>query len=361
MAPKFKEISVDGYESVVEISDADSGLHAIISVHNTALGPALGGTRIYPYKNINDALSDCLRLSKGMTYKSALAECGLGGGKSVIIADPKRHKTEKLLHAFGLAVDKLAGLYICAEDVGCTTRDVGLIREKTQFVTGLDHENSSGDPSRFTAWGGYRGIQAVMMQLYGSPSVEGRTVAVQGLGAVGSKICEQLFWHGAKLKVSDVDPVKVRHFAKRYGAEVVPVDEILYTECDVLSPNALGGLFSRETIPHLQCKGIAGCANNQLLKQEDAIRLMHGNIVYAPDFVISAGGLINVQFELSPEGYQPRLAQKKVSSIYDTLLDIFTIAEQNVTSTHQAAIALAEYRLKYGIGKRSEELCFHHH
>jgi len=360
MAPKFKKIPVEGYENVVEISDEESGLRAIISIHNTSLGPALGGTRIYPYKNLEDALNDCLRLSKGMTYKAALAECGLGGGKSVIIADPKRHKTEKLLHAFGLAVEEFAGLYICAEDVGCTTRDVGLIRQKTQFVTGLDHEQSSGDPSRFTAWGGYRGIQAVLMQLYGTPDVTGRTIAVQGLGAVGSKILDHLFWHGAKLKISDIDPVKVRKYAKRYGAEVVPVDEILYTACDVLSPNALGGLFTRETIPHLNCKAIAGCANNQLLAPEDAVRLMHAEILYAPDFVISAGGLINVQFELAPEGYLPRRAQEKVSSIYNSLLDIFTIAEQNGSSTDKAAIALAEYRLKYGIGKRSGKLCFHH-
>ncbi|MCI5052514.1 MAG: leucine dehydrogenase [Simkaniaceae bacterium] len=360
MSLSLKELKVEGYERVVEAIDRQSGLHAFIAIHNTELGPGLGGIRIYPYKKPEDALNDVLRLSKGMTLKSALAECGLGGGKAVVIADPKRQKTEELFFSLGKAVDQFEGSYICAEDVGCTPEDIAHVRKATQYCVGLDQEKSSGDPSRYTAWGTYRGIQATLESLYGSPSVSGRTIAVQGLGAVGSKLLEYLFWEGAVLKISDVDHNKAAFYSKKYGAKILPSDDILYTPCDIFSPCALGGIFSRETIPHLQCKGIAGCANNQLLEEADAIRLRQANILYAPDFVTSAGGLINVQFELEDEGYRPTLARAKVDRIYPRLLDIFTIAKQNQCSTYEAAISLANYRLKYGIGKRPEKPCFHH-
>lgn len=324
------------------------------------MGPALGGTRIFPYGKFDDALNDVLRLSKGMTYKAALANVGLGGGKSVIIADPKKGKSNPLLKAFGKAVEKLAGEYICAEDVGCTTDDVQIIREETQYVTGLQHKGSSGNPAPYTAWGTFRGIQATLNQLFGSDSIENRVIAIQGLGSVGTILLEQLYWAGAKLKISDIDPVKAEAFGKKFGAEVIAPDQILFEECDILAPCALGGVINKDSISKLRCKAIAGCANNQLLEDEDGVRLTERGILYAPDFVINAGGLINVEVELSERGYDPATAQKNVHQIYDRILDIYQIAEKNGCTTNAAALQLAEYRMNYGIGKRIGQLYFHH-
>ncbi|MBS0621246.1 MAG: Glu/Leu/Phe/Val dehydrogenase [Verrucomicrobia bacterium] len=356
----MEELVVPGYDKVVKVTNRDAGLTAIICIHSLAIGPALGGTRMYPYATFDAALNDAMRLAKGMTYKSAVSESGWGGGKSVIIADPKKDKTREMLIAFGQAVDRLRGEYICAEDVGTTPDDMMVISEATQYVVGLPHDKSSGNPSPFTAWGTFRGIQSVLKKIYGSDSCEGRTVAIQGLGSVGWEIGMQLFWAGARLIVSDIDMGRCQKFAKLTGARIVPKEEILRVECDVLSPCALGGIINETSIPYLRCKAIAGCANNQLLKDTDADVLSARGILYAPDFVINAGGLINVTQELEVGGYCPVLSRNKTNRIYDQLMVIYDIAEQNRFSTQRAALSLGEYRIKYRIGRRIEPACFHH-
>ena len=359
-ALELEEIFVPGYEKVIQVTNKEAGLKAIICIHNTTMGPALGGIRIYPYATFEAALNDVLRLAKGMTYKSAVSESGWGGGKSVIIADPKKTKTKLMLHAFAQAVDRLQGEYICAEDAGCTPDDVLEISKATTYVVGLPHEKSSGNPSPFTAWGTYRGIQSVLKKITGLDSVENRTIAIQGLGSVGYELAKILFWNGARLIVSDIDSAKCRSIAELTGAKIVPTVDILSEECDVLAPCAMGGAINEETIPNLNCKAIAGCANNQLFKDTDADELSAKGILYAPDFVINAGGLINVTHELTVEGYNPHKARNKVHQLYDQLMIIYEIAEQNRISTHRAALSLADYRLKYRIGKRVEPPCFHH-
>jgi leucine dehydrogenase len=359
MGLKFKEIPVKGYERVVKISDEDSGLEAIIAIHDTTLGPALGGTRIFPYAHFDDALKDVLRLSRGMTYKSAIVESGFGGGKSVIIADPHTQKDEAKLRAFGKAINRFKGTYICAEDVGCTLDDVLTIREETPYVTGLPFPKSSGNPCRFTAWGTFCGIKAASMRLFGSSDLKGKKVAIQGLGSVGMVLVDFLFWAGAELFVSDIDKKKAKEVALRYGATSVHSDEILFVECDVLVPCAMGGIINDETLPKLRCKALAGCANNQLEKESQADDLRARGILYAPDFVINAGGVLNASFEFDQEGYRPIEARKRTDAIFDKLLTIFDIAEKSNCSTLTAAMQLADYRIKYGIGKRIREPYFH--
>jgi leucine dehydrogenase len=359
-ALELEEVVVADYEKVLRIKNRKVGLDAIICIHSTLMGPALGGTRIYPYASFDAALTDAMRLAKGMTYKAILSDCRWGGGKSVIIHDPKKGKSAELLYAFGLAVDRLQGEYICAEDVGCTPQDVMAISKATPYVVGLHHEKSSGNPCSYTAWGTFRGIQSALQKMYQNNRVERRTVAIQGLGSVGWDLAQMLFWAGAHLIVSDIDQEKCHKLAKLTGAQIVPPDQILKVECDVLAPCALGGIINEKSIPELRCKAIAGCANNQLLKDKDADALMMRGILYAPDFIVNAGGLINVTQELEPEGYNPFLARNKVHKIYDQLMVIYEIAEQNRCSTHKAALSLADYRLKYRIGKRIEPPCFHH-
>ncbi|MCF7852289.1 MAG: leucine dehydrogenase [Simkaniaceae bacterium] len=342
----IEDLQVDGYERVVKCFDPETKLEAIIAIHNTKLGPALGGTRIYPYANFESALFDVLRLSKGMTYKSALAGLGLGGGKSVIIANSKTDKTPEMMRAFGRFVEALNGKYICAEDYGCTSEDVGIIQTETKHVVGVDGSRGSGNPSPYTAWGVFRGIQATVNTLFGDDSVEGKTVAIQGLGAVGKALAEHLFWHGAQLIVADIDP-EVTEWAKlKLSAKVVPTDEILFVECDILAPCALGGIINSDTIPRLRCKAIAGGANNQLLNEQDGQSLFDRNILYAPDFVINAGGVINAEFDLHPEGHIPAVARNKVENIYNVIKSIYHIAEKNEMTTFNAAVSLAEDRIK---------------
>ncbi|MBM3207370.1 MAG: Glu/Leu/Phe/Val dehydrogenase [Chlamydiae bacterium] len=357
---KLEEIFVEGYEKVVKATDEKTGLKSIICIHDTTLGPTLGGTRIYPYATFDEALTDVLRLSKGMTYKAAASDCGLGGAKSVIILDPIQGKTEEMLLSFGRAVDKLNGLYTCAEDVGCNVNDVNIISKATKYVTGLPHVKSSGNPSYFTAWGVYRGIQAALNKVFGSPSVKDKKIAIQGAGSVGCILADILFWNGAKLYITDLSEEKAKKIAKQYAATYCTPDEIWKVECDVFSPCALGGVLNANTIPGLKCKIIAGAANNQLLTERDGEELMKKGILYAPDYVINAGGLINVADEISVEGYNPESARNKVDRLYDQLTTIFEIAEQNNCSTNQAANSLVEYRLKYKIGKRTEQLYYHH-
>lgn len=355
----LKEIPVEGYEKVVVVTDERSGLKGIICIHNSTLGPSLGGIRIYPYPTFDAALTDVTRLARGMTYKSAMSEVGLGGAKSVIMCNPK-NKTKEMLIAFADAIHRLGGLYTGAEDSGCAVQDVNLIGAHTPYVVGLSQEKSSGNPSPFTAWGTFRGIQAVLQTIDGSTSVEGKTVAIQGLGSVGALLAETLFWHGAKLILSDIDWEKTQAIAKKYHATACPTEDILSEKCDVLAPCALGGIINPDTIPQLRCRAIAGCANNQLLNDHDANELKKRGILYAPDFVINAGGLINVSYEIEENGYNPILSRKKVDQLYDQLIRLFEISEQNNCSTHHAAVALAEYRIKYGVSKRNIPPRYHH-
>lgn len=355
---EVRELSFPGYERVIEAKDPESGLHAFIAVHNTLLGPALGGTRVYPYKKPEDALEDVLRLAKGMTYKSAVVENGLGGGKSVIIADPKTEKTERLLLSFGEAVNLLKGQYIVAEDVGTSTEDMSVIRKKTPYVAALATEKSSGDPSRFTAWGVYRGIQAVAMKLWNSPSLWGKRIAIQGIGHVGSRLANHLFWEGADLVLCDFDHAIAHDVALKDGAEEVPPHAILEVECDILAPCALGGILNRDTIPKLRCRAVAGAANNQLLTGEDGKRLFDRGILYAPDYIINSGGIINASAEFEPGGYNPKKSRDKVNKIYDTLMEVFERSSKEGRPTNLIADELAEYKLVHLIGKRQSPIKF---
>lgn len=356
----IQEIKVDGYKKILKIEDVKSGLRSIICIHNTELGPALGGTRIYPYPTFESALTDVLRLAKGMTYKSAVAGVGLGGGKSVIICDQKG-KTKEKLRVFAQVIDSLKGEYTAAEDVGCSLEDATSIAAHTPYVVGIKNDKSSGNPAPFTAWGTFRGIQSALKKKFGTNSVEGRTIAIQGLGSVGALLADFLFWHGAKLIISDVDWEKTVSLARKYGALACPAEDILSQKCDVLAPCALGGIINPDTIDDLQCLVIAGCANNQLLSDEDGNRLTQKGILYAPDFVINAGGLINVAQEIEPSGYDAFSARKKVNQIYDQLLSIYEIAEKEKISTNQAAIVLGDKNIQEHVGRRKNPLCYHHY
>lgn len=356
----FKEIPVDGYERVVEITDEKSGLHAFIAIHNTKLGPALGGIRAYPYKSVEEAKTDVLRLAKGMTYKSGVSQVGTGGGKSVIIINNQNPKPEKVLLAFAEAVNAFEGQYICAEDVGMRGEDLNVIRQKTPYIVGIRHPKSSGDPSPYTTWGGYRGIQAVCKKLFGSNEVKGKKIAIQGLGSVGMKLARQLFWEGAQLFVTDVDKDRNAFAAKEFGATVVSPSEIYEVECDIFAPCALGGIINSSTIPRFKCKAIAGLANNQLLTDEDGDALYERGILYAPDYVINSGGLITVCVELEEKGYDCMIARDRVSRIYDFLTDIFALSDKRKQSPHRIAEEIAEKNLKQGIGKRVNPVTFHH-
>lgn len=354
----IKEIHIPGYEKIIEFTDSASGLHGFIAVHSTLLGPAMGGTRMYPYSTPQEAIDDALRLSKAMTYKSAVAENGLGGGKSVIIGNSKNEKTEKLLLSFGEAVDSLKGKYIAAEDVGTTPEDMAIVRRKTPYVGALPTDKSSGDPSRFTAWGVFQGMKAVAKKLWGTESLRKKICAIQGLGHVGGKLANYLFWEGAYLILCDKDPHVTHQEAVLYGAQVVDPNDFVSVRCDILAPCAMGGIINDQTIPKLHCKAIAGAANNQLSQPKNGRTLMQRGILFAPDYVINAGGIINAAAEFDPEGYDPKSARDKVNHIYDTLLLVFDKAEKEHKPTNQVADELAEYKLEHEIGKRMSPLRF---
>ena len=355
---KITDIIVPGYERVVKVEDP-SGLKSIIAIDTTKLGPALGGLRILPYPSFEAAMTDVTRLARGMSLKSALAGIGLGGGKSVIIADPKQ-VTPEMLKAYAAFLNTLKGQYITAEDSGSTMQMIDFIGQHSRYVTGLSHAKSSGNPSPFTAWGVFRGIQATAHVLDGTDSIEGKKVAIQGLGSVGSSLAELLFWHGARLVVADTNAAKTEEIAKRFSAIPCSPEEIHKQECDILAPCALGGTLNSQTIPELRCRAIAGCANNQLLKASDADALQNRDILYAPDFAINAGGIINISFELDSAGYRPVDARNAVDRIYRTIREIFVTAKQSGKTTHEAAVALAESRIKDGVGQRTTPPCFHH-
>jgi len=351
----IEELSVDGYQRVIEAKDPTCNLHCIIAIHNTRLGPALGGARIKPYASRDAALNDALMLAKAMTYKSAVAENGLGGGKSVIIANPKE-KTIDLLHAFGKVLNYLEGSYIVAEDVGSTTEDMEIIRQSSPYVAALSNDRSSGDPSRFTAWGVFKGVQAVVKTLWGSRSLKKRTVAIQGLGQVGSKLADILFWEGAELILTDVNEDKLHRLAVLYGAKVVSPAEFSSVECDILSPCALGGIIDEKSIGKMRCQAIAGSANNQLASPSMGKILLDRGILYAPDFIINAGGIINAASEFEPDGYNPKTARNKVNHIYDVLLKVFDKSNTQNLPPSQIADEIAKFNLDHEVAKRLEPI-----
>lgn len=337
----FDLADFDDHEQVVFCSDEASGLKAIIAVHNTNLGPAVGGCRMWDYASDEEALVDALRLSKGMTYKNAMAGLKMGGGKSVIIGDAKSIKSEALFKAFGESLNQINGRYLSAEDVNITTSDIAIVNTVTPFVTGT--EGKSGNPGPFTALGTFLGIKASVKHKLNRDDLSGLKVAVQGLGSVGYGLCEHLHKAGAKLYVTDINQAALDKAAVEFGATVVSLDEIYDQDVDVYSPCALGASINDKTISRLKAKIIAGCANNQLAEPRHDKALVDNGILYAPDYVINAGGIINVSFE---ENYSIEKSTKKVEEIYDTLLDVFTKADEQNKPTGMIADEMAREIIK---------------
>jgi leucine dehydrogenase len=346
----FEMMEDKDHEEVVFFSDKKSGLRAIVAIHNTTLGPALGGCRMYPYQSHEDALKDVLRLSRGMTYKAAVAGLNLGGGKAVIIGDPKKDKNEILFRAFGRFVQGLGGRYITAEDVGTSVTDMEYTRMETKYVTGISRAlGGSGDPSPVTALGTYRGMKACVEKVFGTQSLKGLRIAVQGLGHVGYYLVRHLHDEGAKLIVNDVDGERVKKVVNEFGAESVDGDKIYSVDADIFAPCAMGAIVNDDTIPKFKFKIIAGAANNQLMDEaKHGKMLIEKNIVYAPDYVINSGGLINVYNEL--EGYNQEKALAQAKGIYDIVKSILELAEREQIPTYAASNKIAEDRI-YHIGR----------
>ncbi|PVY38199.1 Glu/Leu/Phe/Val family dehydrogenase [Pontibacter virosus] len=341
----FGQISEHNHEKVVFCHDKETGLKAIIGIHNTVLGPALGGTRMWSYASEAEALDDVLRLSRGMTYKAAISGLNLGGGKAVIIGDAKKDKSEALLRRFGRFVKNLNGAYITAEDVGMTTKDMEYIRMETEHVSGLPESmGGGGDPSPVTAYGTYMGMKAAAKKAFGSDSLNGKKISVQGVGHVGGYLVELLAKENAQIFITDIYEDRLREVSAKYNAKVVGMDEIYDLDVDIYSPCALGGTINDNTLGRLKSKVIAGCANNQL--RDETVHgpaLTEKGILHAPDFLINAGGLINVYSEL--QGYNRESAYAQTERIYGFTLDIFDKAEQEGIYTQLAATKMAEQRI----------------
>jgi leucine dehydrogenase len=330
-----------GHEQVVFCHEPSCGYKGIIAIHNTVLGPALGGTRFWNYGSDEEAFVDALRLSRGMTYKAAVAGLNLGGGKSVIIGDPKTPRREMIFRAHGRFVESLGGRYYTAEDVGTSVEDMDYVMMETEYVTGV--AGGSGDPSPVTAYGTYRGIKACAMEKYGSDDLGGMTVAVQGTGHVGYFLCKFLAQEGAKLIVTDIDADRTQRIVTEFGATVVGPDDIYSAEAQIFAPCALGAIVNDDTIPLFKFDIIAGAANNQLAQERHGDLLHKRDILYAPDYVINAGGLINVYGELND--WSMDKAKRKAGEIYDTLAQIFELAKNEGMPTHEAADRVAERRI----------------
>jgi leucine dehydrogenase len=335
-----------GAEQVAFAADDETGLRAIVAIHSTTLGPSLGGTRFYPFRSERDALVDVLRLAKGMAYKHAVCGNDLGGGKAVIIGDPRAIRTDALIVAYARLVDRLGGRYLTAEDVGTTQADMDLIRSVTPYVTGASEAlGGSGDPSPATAWGVFHAMKAVGERLWGDASLAGRHVAIAGVGKVGSALARHLSEAGCQLTLADVRHDLAAGLAEELGAGTVEPDRVHQVDCDILSPCALGAILNDQTIPMLRCAAVCGCANNQLATDADGERLSAAQVLYAPDYVVNAGGVINIADELSPEGYHRDRAWAKVATIHDTLLRVFAVADEEGITPAAAADRIAERRL----------------
>ena len=337
------------HEQVVFVSDDKSGLKAIIAVHNSNLGPALGGCRMWPYASEEEAIRDVLRLSRGMTYKSAMANLKLGGGKSVIIGNPRTHKTPELLAAFARALEQLNGRYIAAEDSGTSVADMKYMAQFTQHVAGIvdkpsDEGTRSGDPSPATAYGTFIGIKAAVKEKLGRDSLDGLRVAVQGVGNVGFDLARQLNEAGAQLWVTDIHREPLLQAGRELGATVVAPEEIFGLDVDVFAPCALGAVLNDTTIPQLKAKIVAGAANNQLAEPRHGVELMKRGILYAPDYVINAGGIIDVYHERI--GFDRSALLKHIEGIHDNLMEVFERARKEERPTGEVADAIAEERFK---------------
>lgn len=344
--PVIAQMGLNNHEQIVFCNDNATGLKAIIAIHNTVLGPSLGGTRMWAYHNEMEALNDVLRLSRGMTYKSSVAGLNLGGGKAVIIGDAKKIKNEALLRRFGKFVNSLGGKYITAEDVAMTSRDMEIIKMETDYVSGLpENMGGSGDPSPVTAYGVYVSMKASAREVWGSDSLNGKKVLVQGIGHVGESLVGHLSKEGAKVYINDINEERLKAVADKYKAEVVKAEGMFDLDIDVYAPCALGATVNDETLSRLKCKVICGAANNQLANE-----VIHGEavgkqgILYAPDFVVNAGGIINVYYEL--EGYNRERALAHAEKIYDTTWNLFQMAKKDGIPTYMAANKLGEQRLE---------------
>ncbi|HUF27314.1 MAG TPA: Glu/Leu/Phe/Val dehydrogenase dimerization domain-containing protein [Gemmatimonadaceae bacterium] len=330
-----------GHEQIVLCHDDSCGYRGIIAIHSTTLGPALGGTRFWTYASDEEAIVDALRLSRGMTYKNAVAGLNLGGGKAVIIGNSRTREREMIFRAHGRFVESLGGRYITAEDVGTSTTDMDFVQMETTWVTGL--AGKSGDPSPVTARGVFRAIQASAHWRWGSDALSGRTVSIQGCGHVGYHLAMQLHEVGARLIVTDIDPERVKRVVNESGAKAVKPDDIYSAKADIFAPCALGGIINDDTIPALKVEIVAGAANNQLLEEQHGDDLEKRGILYAPDYVANAGGVINVYSELA--GWDAERSLRKADEIYNTVLTVYEIAKADGIATHVAAARLAERRL----------------
>jgi leucine dehydrogenase len=338
----FASMQTMGHEQVVFSHEPSCGYFGIIAIHDTTLGPALGGTRVWKYESTDAALRDVLRLSRGMTYKSAVAGLNLGGGKAVIVADPKRSDRESLFRAHGRFVESLGGRYITAEDVGTSPTDMEFIKRETKHVAGL--LNLSGDPSPVTGYGVYMGMKASAKAKWGKDSLAGKTIAVQGAGKVAYYLMSHLKQEGAKLIVSDIDDQKVSRVVDELGATAVAPDAIYDVKADIFAPCALGAIINDDTIARLKVEIISGGANNQLAEERHGLEVEKKGMLYAPDYVINGGGVINVYGEL--QGWTMERAKRKAQEIYDTMTRVYTIAARDGIPSYQAADRLAEERIK---------------
>lgn len=340
----FEKIKADNYEQIVFCNDTRVGLKAIIALHNTALGPATGGCRMWNYRSEEEAITDVLRLSKGMTYKASISNLPLGGGKSIIIGDASQ-KTPELLRRFGEFVETLKGNYITAKDVGIDSSDLKTIKSKTPHILGIAGEtNSSGDPSPVTAWGVYNGMLACAEKAFGEKSLKGLHITLQGLGAVNYYLLKYLHQEGAKVTGCDINAESVQRAVKEFSIEVANPETIYDVACDIFSPGALGAVINNETMPRLKCKVIAGAANNQLATEKDGEELLKRGIIYAPDYAINAGGLINIYHER--EGYNRDRAYAHVAKIYETIKNIIARSQQDQQPTNTVANRMAEERVQ---------------
>jgi len=339
----FENVENRGHESVHHFHDLRSGLKAIIAIHSTALGPAAGGSRRWQYNSEADATRDALRLSRGMTYKNAMAGLPLGGGKAVILADPDHPPSDEQFLAFGRCVDSLGGRYITAEDVGVTVDDMRTVKQVTDFVAGLPPVEGSagGDPSPWTADGVYLGLKAAVAHRLGQDSLNNLRVAVQGVGKVGYDLCRQLHDAGAILTISDVNETNLARAKTDFGAHVVATDQILFEDVDVLSPCAMGAILDSHSIPGIKATVIGGAANNQLATEQDGQRLSDRNILYAPDYVINAGGIISVSLEYMGNRTKDEV-HEQIALIPGRLSEIFATADKQQKLTNVVADSMAE-------------------
>ena len=345
----FEILDQTGHEQIVFCHNKDAGLKAIIAIHSTVLGPALGGTRMWNYATEQEALNDVLRLSRGMTYKNAVAGLNLGGGKAVIIGDASKDKSEALFRAFGQFVESLGGRYITAEDVGIDVNDMEYVYRETEYVTGVHQvHGGSGDPSPFTAYGTLQGLMATLNKKFGNEEVGNYSYAVQGLGHVGMEFVKLLKERGAKIFVTDINPKLVAKAVDDFDAEAVGLDEIYDVAADVYSPCALGGTLNENTIDRIKAKVICGAANNQLATNAIGDELTRRGVLYAPDYAVNAGGVMNVALEL--DGYNRERAMRMMRTIYHNLARIYEISARDGIPTYRAADHLAEERIE-AIGK----------